>query len=104
MICLEYIKLKKTHGNWTCIDTDFKIMYTPYTLHISISLVTMLIILSNVYFQYQIDFILLSVLYVCHVLFSVCCSFVVTCWERADLLALLCVMFCYVLLLSHVVF
>ena len=30
---------------------------------------------------------------VCHVFLSVCCSFVVTCWESADLKALLCVMF-----------
>ena len=30
---------------------------------------------------------------VCHVFLSVHCSLVVTCYERADLLALLCVMF-----------
>ena len=30
---------------------------------------------------------------VCHVFLSVRCSLVVSCWERADLLALLCVMF-----------
>ena len=30
---------------------------------------------------------------VCHVFLSVRCSLVVTCWERTDLLALLCVMF-----------
>ena len=30
---------------------------------------------------------------VCHAFLSVLCSFVVTCWERAGLLALLCVMF-----------
>ena len=29
---------------------------------------------------------------VCYAVFSVSCSLVVTCWERADLLALLCVM------------
>ena len=34
---------------------------------------------------------------------SIHCSLVVTCWERADLLALLYVMFYYVLSLSHVV-
>ena len=34
---------------------------------------------------------------VCHVLLSVHCSLVVTCWERADLLALLHVMFYCVL-------
>ena len=31
---------------------------------------------------------------VCSVFLSVHCSFVVTCWKRVDLLALLCVMFC----------
>ena len=30
---------------------------------------------------------------VCHAFLSVHCSLVVSCWERADLLALLCVMF-----------
>ena len=30
---------------------------------------------------------------VCRTVLSVPCSLVVTCWERADLLALLCVMF-----------
>ena len=29
----------------------------------------------------------------CYTFVSVPCSFVITCWERADLLALLCVMF-----------
>ena len=29
----------------------------------------------------------------CHTVLSVLCSVVVTCWERADILALLCVMF-----------
>ena len=33
---------------------------------------------------------------VCHVFLSVHCGLVVTCWEIADLLALLCVMFCCV--------
>ena len=32
---------------------------------------------------------------VCHAFLSVHCSLVVTCWERADLLALLYVMFYY---------
>ena len=32
---------------------------------------------------------------ICHAFLSVHCSLVVTCWERADLLALLCVMFLY---------
>ena len=36
---------------------------------------------------------LLVVLRVCHIFFSVHCSLVVTCWERANLLALLNVMF-----------
>ena len=43
---------------------------------------------------------LLFMLRVCHAFLSVYCSLVVTCWERANLLALLCVMF---LSLSHVV-
>ena len=34
---------------------------------------------------------------------SVPCSLVITCWERADLLALLCMMFPYVLSLSQMV-
>ena len=34
--------------------------------------------------------------HVCHAFLSVHCSLVVTCWERADLLALLYVMFCFV--------
>ena len=33
------------------------------------------------------------VICVCHVFLSVPCSLVVTCWERADHLALLCVIF-----------
>ena len=37
----------------------------------------------------------------CHNLFYVPCSLVVTCWERDDLLALLCVMFSCVLSLAH---
>ena len=37
----------------------------------------------------------------CHTAISVSCSLMVTCWERADLLALLCVMFSCVLSLSH---
>ena len=39
---------------------------------------------------------LLFVFHVCHAVFSVPCSLVVTCWERADLLALL-----YVLCSCH---
>ena len=31
--------------------------------------------------------------YLCYAVLSVPCSIVITCWERADLLALLCVMF-----------
>ena len=39
----------------------------------------------------------------CYTVLSVPCRFVITCWEGADLLALLCVMFSCVLLLSHMV-
>ena len=39
------------------------------------------------------DHFLVFVFRVCHVFLSVRCSLVVTCWETADLLALLCVMF-----------
>ena len=35
----------------------------------------------------------LGFVFVCHHVLFVPCSLVVTCWERADLLALLCVMF-----------
>ena len=41
---------------------------------------------------------------VCHAFLSIHCSLVVTCLERASLLALLCVMFYCVLSLSRVVF
>ena len=40
---------------------------------------------------------------VCHAFLSVQCSLVVTCWDRANFLALLCVELCFVLSLSHVV-
>ena len=40
--------------------------------------------------------------FVCHAFLSVHCSLVVTCWERADPLALLYEMFYCVLSLSHV--
>ena len=36
---------------------------------------------------------IIFVICVCHVFLSVHCSLVVTCWERADLLTILCVMF-----------
>ena len=43
---------------------------------------------------------LLLVFHVCRVFLSLQCSLVITCWERAGLLALLCVMvsfvFCYI--------
>ena len=39
------------------------------------------------------DHFLLFVFRVCQVFLSVRCSLVFTCWERTDLLALLCVMF-----------
>ena len=48
-------------------------------------------------------FFLLFVFHVCHAVMSVPCSLVVTCWERAGLLALVCVMFSCVLSLSHMV-
>ena len=38
---------------------------------------------------------------VCCAVVSVPCSLVVTCWERADLLAVMCVVFSYVLSLSQ---
>ena len=48
-------------------------------------------------YVYDIDFFcvsfLLFVFHVCHTFLFVLCSLMVTCWERADLLALLCVMF-----------
>ena len=47
-------------------------------------------------------FLVICVFRVCHAVMSVHCSLVVTCWERADLLALLYVLSC-VLSLSHVV-
>ena len=40
---------------------------------------------------------------VCHAFLSALCSLVVTCWERAGLLALLCVIVSCVLSLYHVV-
>ena len=48
---------------------------------------------------------LLFMFYVClyYTILSVPCSLFVTCWERADPLALLCVMFSCVLSLSHMV-
>ena len=43
--------------------------------------------------------------YLCYnAVFSVHSSIAVTCWERADFLALLCVVFSCVLSLSHIVF
>ena len=47
---------------------------------------------------------LLFMFRVCHAFLSIHCSLVVTCLERASLLALLCVMFYCVLSLSRVVF
>ena len=51
MNCLGDVKLKKTYGNWNCIYTDLKSMYTCtlFTLYVSLSLVTMFI-LSRVFF------------------------------------------------------
>ena len=48
-------------------------------------------------------FCYLCFMFVCHTVLSVSCSLVVTCKERAGLLALLYVMFSCVLLLSHMV-
>ena len=42
--------------------------------------------------------------YLCHAVLSASCSLVVIFWERADLLALLCVVFVVYLSLSHMVF
>ena len=44
--------------------------------------------------------------YVClyYTILSIPCNLAISCWERADLLALLCVMFPCALSLSHVVF
>ena len=39
----------------------------------------------------------------CYTVLSVSCSIVITCWDRAGLLALLCGMFPCVLSLSHIV-
>ena len=44
---------------------------------------------------------LLLMFHVCYAFLSVQCSLVVTCWERANLLALLCVVFCCDLSLSR---
>ena len=41
------------------------------------------------------NFLYLCFVFVCYTVLSVDCSLVVTCWERADLLALLFVMFSY---------
>ena len=47
---------------------------------------------------------MLFVFHLCHVVLSVPCSLVVTCWKRADLFALLYVVFYCVLSLSHMVY
>ena len=49
-----------------------------------------------------VDIVLLFMVRVCHAFLSVQCSLVVTFWERADHLALLCVVFRCVLSLSRV--
>ena len=48
---------------------------------------------SKVGLLYGSFLLFLSRVFLCHTVLSVPCSLVVTCWERADLLALLCVMF-----------
>ena len=45
----------------------------------------------------------LCFVFVCHTVLSVLCNLVVTCWERADVLALLYMMFSCVLSLFHIV-
>ena len=52
----------------------------------------------------NVIFILLLVLCVrlCYAVLHVLCCIVITCWERADLFALLCVMFTVFLSLPHV--
>ena len=47
--------------------------------------------------------VLIFALCLCYIVLSAPCSLVVTCWERADLLTLLCVVFSCVLSLSHMV-
>ena len=42
--------------------------------------------------------------YLCYAVLPVPCSLVITCWERTDLLVLLCVVFSCVLSFSHIVF
>ena len=44
MICLGDVKLEKTHGNWKSVDTGLKIMYSWFTLHLSLSLVSMFVL------------------------------------------------------------
>ena len=44
MICLGYVKIEKTHSNWKSVDTDLKIMYSLFTLHLSLSLVSMFVL------------------------------------------------------------
>ena len=48
--------------------------------------------------------ILLFHVCLCYAVLSVPCSIVITCWDRADLLALLCVVFLVFLSFSHAVF
>ena len=46
---------------------------------------------------------LLFVFHVCHVILSVSCRFVITCWEQDDLLTLLCVVFSCIFVTFHMV-
>ena len=39
----------------------------------------------------------------CYAILSVPCSLVITCWEKVDLLVLLCIVFFCILSLSHMV-
>ena len=51
----------------------------------------------------RLHILVVIVFYVCNAVLSVPGNLVITCWERADLLALLCVMFSCVLFPSHMV-
>ena len=52
--------------------------------------------MDSIMFSSFVDLFLFCVC-VCHIVLPVSCSLVVNCWERADLLVLLCVMFSCVL-------
>ena len=62
-------------------------------LSLSLSLSVFLLTIPRQCFFCGSFFCYLCIVFVCHTVLSVPCSLVVSCWERADLLALLCVMF-----------